>query len=1450
MSVAAAPVAASVSPGGAGPEVPRAPRTREELEAALRELCWSSPWRRGASLVAGFLAAWAVAAAFLPNGLPFGVVLYGLVLGGLTSLTAVGLVVLYRSSRIINFAQADIGGLAATVAVVMVAGEHLPYFAALPVGLAVALATGALIDLTVIRTLFNAPRLIVTVATIGLAQVLGAAELGIPTIFTKLRPLTTFRTPFRFSFGVGPITFTGDYVVAMVVVPLVLLGLAFFFNRTGYGIAIRGAADSNDRALLLGIPVRRLSTITWVLAAGLSGVASMLSGPILGPQLGVLAGPTALLTPLAAAVLGRMESLVVAFVASLVIQVFEQAVFWSYPRSSTVDLGLAVLVLVGLLFQRRRLTRTDTGGLGGYVALREVRPIPTIMRRLPEVRVGRALGYLAIAAAAVLVPLGLSDAKRTLLAYIAIYGIIAVSLVVLTGWAGQISLGQFAFAGLGAGVTASMFVHLHADLFVCLGASALMGALAAIVIGIPALRIPGLFLAVATMAFAVPVSTYFLNSAYFPSFTPPSLLRPAVLQRFDLNSAGTFYYFCLAILAICVLVAWNYRRSRAGRVAVAVRDNEQGASSFSVSPIRAKLTAFALAGALAGVAGGLYVIGLRGIGFSGFNPETSIEVFTMVVVGGLGSLAGGLIGAIYVQGAQYFLHGAAQLLATGGGILLVVQLFPSGLADVVYRGRDALLRALARRRGLSVPSLAERAAFATATGLPGRTEGDVGTAWGDGDGSRPGAAPGVLDTAELPAAAVLPAGPAPPAAAGRSADRAASRPALTVPAAGGRRDGPARDGPPLLSVSGLDASYGQVQVLFGVELEVAEGEVVALLGTNGAGKSTVLRVVSGLLKARHGEVRFEGRDITKLHPVERVEAGIVMVPGGRGVFPSLTVGENLRLAGWLSRKDPGFLAQATARVFELFPTLRERLDTKAAALSGGEQQMLTLGQALLCRPKLLMIDELSLGLAPTVVAEMLEVVRALAAAGITVVVVEQSVNVATSLAQRAVFMERGQVRYTGPTAELADRPDLVRSVFLGGARTRPRTPPGGDAAAGAPRSAGRGGDGPPVRSAVGDGAGPDGAVEAEPIFSVLDVTKRYGGVAALEGVSLEVREGEILGIIGANGAGKTTLFDVCSGFLAPDHGRVVLGGVDVTGLGAAERAELGLGRVFQDAKLFPSLTVAETIAVAAERHVEVRDPLLCALRPGSVAESEAEVARLVDRLIEEMGLGRYRDAFVSELSTGTRRVVELACARAHDPAVLLLDEPSSGIAQRESEALGELLVELRRETGGTFVVIEHDVPLIASIADRLVCFHLGRVLSEGPPDAVLADPAVAAAYLGSDEAAIARSGSLPRRAGPRPTRPQRAARTRAAPGQASGSGRAVRQASGSGRSTRSAAGRGKAQTAATRYEGGAPTTSTGAPTRLTPARAGSSRASAAATTRRPSRKVATTGAAVTTPEPS
>ena len=234
----------------------------------------------------------------------------------------------------------------------------------------------------------------------------------------------------------------------------------------------------------------------------------------------------------------------------------------------------------------------------------------------------------------------------------------------------------------------------------------------------------------------------------------------------------------------------------------------------------------------------------------------------------------------------------------------------------------------------------------------------------------------------------------------------------------------------MLRLDRVHASYGPIEVLFGIDLEVHDGEIVALLGTNGAGKTTILRVISGVLKPREGDVTLEGESIVGLRPPDIVRRGVVQMPGGRGVFPGMNVEENLEIAGFLYGKDRRKKNEMVDRVFTYFPVLAQRKRQMAGSMSGGQQQMLTLAKSFVMDPKLLLIDELSLGLAPVIVEDLLEIVRRFNAEGVSVVLVEQHVDLALDIASRAYFLERGEIRFSGPSEALRGRDDLLRSVFL------------------------------------------------------------------------------------------------------------------------------------------------------------------------------------------------------------------------------------------------------------------------------------------------------------------------------------------------------------------------------------------------------------------------------------
>ncbi|MEX0875635.1 MAG: ATP-binding cassette domain-containing protein [Actinomycetota bacterium] len=1214
-----------------------------------------------------------------------GIIVQGVVIGGLTALIAFGISLTYRANRIVNFAQGDLGAAPAVLAVLLIVGPRWPFPLATLTGLAAAVALGVLVEVAVIRRFTKAPRLILTVATIGLAQVLAGLGIVLPRLFDLTVPPQSYPAPFDVSFTIDPITFSGSDVLAMLVVPLVIVGLGGLLRYTDFGIAVRASAESADRASLLGIPVARVRVGVWVLATVLATIAMLLRAGIIGLPIGSVLGPAILLRALAAAVIGRMEKLPTIFGASVALGILEAAI--AFRSESILISPITFVVLLGaLVFQHRdRITRFAEASSWRVAA--EVRRVPRELAGLRELKVARfVLGALLLAGVLV-VPAIFDDGNTNKAALVLIFGIVAISLVVLTGWAGQVSLGQIGFLGVGAAVGGAATANWGWDLSLALLVAGGAGALVSLVIGIPALRVRGLLLAVVTLAFALAVWSWGINRD-FQSWLPTGRVpRTPLFGRIVVESETRYYFLCLAVFVGVLAMTHALRAGRTGRVLVATRENERAAQSFGVNATRAKLTAFAFSGFFAALAGGLFVHHQQSLGVSAFAPEESLRAFTMVVIGGLGSPAGALLGAVYIQAVEWArgvwptsIQAFMSLLGTGVGLLVVLMVLPGGLGAVLYRIRDGFLRRVAKRHDIVVPSL-------------------------------------VADV--QPDAAVLSVG------AGASSN-GGSRPSA-------RERVPSKAEPALLRVRDLEVSYDGVQVLFGVDLDVEAGGIVALLGTNGAGKSTVLKAISGIVEVGEGSVALEGDEIAGRQAHDIAALGVVQAPGGAGVFPSLTVGENLRASSWLFRRSRKEVTEATERVLDLFPEIRDRLDAPAGNLSGGEQQMLMLAMAFIGRPKLLMIDELSLGLAPVLVGRLLEVVRKIRETGTTIVLVEQSVNVALTVADRAYFLEKGEVRFEGSTADLLDRPDVLRSVFLEGAASR--------------------GGGARRRAFVTRRAR---SLRTGRALEIREVRRSFGGVVAVDDLSLYVAPGEIVGVIGPNGAGKTTLFDLASGYLPVERGAVFLHGRPVTELGPDARARLGLGRSFQDARLFPGLTVSEAIAVGMDRAVDVRDPLAIALGVSDAGASERLTVDRVDELIELMGLGAFRDKFLAELSTGSRRIVDLACVLGHAPSVILFDEPSSGIAQREAEALGPLLKRVRDDTGAALLVIEHDMPLVTSIADRLIALDLGRVVTEGDPAQVVRHPDVVASYLGVDRSAVNRSGASTRRVRKKTTRRVRA----------------------------------------------------------------------------------------------
>jgi branched-chain amino acid transport system permease protein len=675
-------------------------------------------WRHsmiGAPLRAfvGLGALWAVLEVLLRNNEPgIGIYVYGVIIGLLYSMLAMGLILVYRATRIINFAQAEIGAATGVMAVILIKIHHVPYLVAFGIAIASGCIAGMLVEFLVIRRFAKASRLVLSVATIGVGLIFAGLQLLLPLWLGAGKQIdpTPAHTPFSgIHFTIGSFKLDANSLVVVFWVLVVVAALGLFFRATDVGLAVRGTAENADRAALLGIPIKRVSTIVWMIAAGLSSLSIFLRVPIVGLPIGVFIGPLFLLYGLAAAVIARMESFGTALVAGVALGVIEQTLYY-FSRDPAVSGALILpILLVVMLLQRDRLSRGQDSGMSTWTLAKEFRPLPPELRNVPIVVWTR---FVLGAGALAVMLLGYSHLafkQQILASVVVIYAIVAVSLVILIGWAGQISLGQWGIAGVGAMIAGNLAARHNADFFVTLILAGLVGAVVAVIIGLPALRIGGLYLAVTTLAFGISVQNYLLSPVYFSGFLPThgkGVPRPLLYGRFDLTNERTFYYVSLVILALALMSARALRRSRAGRVIIAVRDNPKGAQSYAVNASSAKLWAFAISGFWAAVAGALFAYQQGSVRTEAFSPELSLTLLIVVVIGGVTSLPGALLGTLYIGTLKYGdISPSGQLLATGFGALLLLMIVPGGLAQIFYGTRDALLRWVAERRGIVVPSL-------------------------------------------------------------------------------------------------------------------------------------------------------------------------------------------------------------------------------------------------------------------------------------------------------------------------------------------------------------------------------------------------------------------------------------------------------------------------------------------------------------------------------------------------------------------------------------------------------------------------------------------------------------------------------------------------------------------------------------------------------------------------
>lgn len=937
-----------------------------------------------------------------------GTLMRGLLVGITYGLLAVGLVLIYRSSRVLNFAHAEIGIFAAIMFEKLVKDNDISYWIALPLALWFAAQVGALCEVVIIRRLRKAPKVMSVVATLGLSVALLAAGALLRGGNTTSRMPMPPGLP---EFKVGTFTVNPAWTGVLIFGPLSVVALALFLKRSRVGLTIRGSAANPDAARMAGVSPGKASSVAWGLAGAFSALSAIFIAAALGSASGSASGAPLLVRAVAAAVVARFLSFPIAFVAGVVLGLIEQVVSFNVPQSGQVELLVLAVIVVGVLAQRRE-TGSREREAGNWLALAAWDPIPRSLRRNPLVRFG-GLGVAVVGVVAALGfgLLGPSNLTSTL-QFVVVTAGVGLSVYVLTGLCGQLSLGQYAVSGVGAIVCARTASVLGGELSVSLLVGGLAGAACSMLICAPALRLRGLFVALSTLGFALMASEWLFQQSWMvgSGYTVADMS----LFGYELRTTKAEFVAILGVFCLLLALVRNASTSGVGAKLRALRDNEDQARGFSIAAARTKLFGFGLAGFVAGVAGGLGTLTATSISAQNFPTAASFKVVAAAALGGLGSLAGPIVGALYIEGLPAWLP-LKDLVntATSFGWLVLILYAPNGILSLLRPVQNFIVRRVGASTGLET-----------------------------------------------------------------------------------------------------------------------------------------------------------------------------------GVLP-------------LSASDPGL---------------------------------------------------------------------------------------------------------------------VVGSLLSGAVLSSPAVSAGGSS-----------GGSPGISSGM-----PAPAATDVPLLTVRGLTKRYGGVIAVNAVDLEVRKGETLGLIGANGAGKTTLFEMIGGFNDVDAGTVFFEGRDVTTMAPEDRSRIGLVRSFQDAPLFPTMTVRETVALALERKFPTKS--LAALF-GFRSNDRLRSAR-ADELLDITGLTQFADTPVSALSTGTRRIAELACIVALEPTLLLLDEPSSGIAQRESEALGGVLLAVKERLGTTVVIIEHDMPLIRALSDRLVAMESGEVIAQGSPASVLANERVIASYLGADVTAIERSGAV------------------------------------------------------------------------------------------------------------
>ena len=916
-----------------------------------------------------------------------GILFDGLIQGLVYSLVAFGLLLIYRATGVINFAHGQIGAFGGYVMALLQVRYDIAYGLSLPIALLCGVLLGVAAEL-VLRLLFTQPRLLLFVATLGLTQVIQLLQLRLP-IPDEQATNVTFPVLISGNWKVAGINVTGPQLTVLLFVPVLMIFLGWLFHRSAFGMNVRATADNFSAARLAGIGVRSVSTKVWALAGLLAALSALLIAPLQGGSIASVQnalGPKMLLLSLVAAMVGRMKSFTWTLVGGLLAGVIDRfLITWSLsgdlPAGSNIAVLFVVIIVVLFTVGRSASMKDETWQLTSKVRAARVE-----LTKHPLYRVMTLTGFGLIAALALVLPSQVDKASDMLkFSSVPVYLIIALSVTVITGWGGQLSLGQFGFVALGSYLT--IYYANELPYLVALPIGVLWGVIAAVIVGIPALRVKGLYLAVVTLGFGLAIRSWFIVGEKFaPGGGGSAQLNVDRNEGFRLifwtvkgkNFDGV-YYFTLLMALLSIVVVWRIRKTGIGRSIIATRDNETASAAYTVAPNLAKLLAFGVSGGLAALAGGLLPLVARNAQFKVdgllFNFDESLRIVSVAVVGGIGSITGALLGTLLIIAVPLFFDGTKQveLFASGFGMLIVLLYFPSGLISIIHAARDNLLNWIARRSQWT-PLVRQAGA----------------------------------DVASL--------------GSGRQVEVSGS---------------------PLVT-KGLCVTLGGRTIVDDVSLEVRSGEVVGLIGTNGAGKTTIVNAISGFVPSS-GLIELFGQDVSKLSAYKRARLGQGRAFQNARLFSSLTVRETLMVALESRQRSlliPSILALPPSPQHEgrkrreadeiiSYLGLGRYADSLIGELSTGTRRIVELGALIALDSKLMLLDEPTAGVAQRETEAFGPLIRMIKEElGASILIIEHDMPMVMSISDRIYCLEAGHVIAEGVPDVIRNNPAVIAS-YLG-----------------------------------------------------------------------------------------------------------------------------------------------------------------------------------------------------------------------------------------------------------------------------------------------------------------------------------------------------------------------------------------------------------------------------------